>query len=219
MYGIDYQVRDICVEHRRSLLTLLKLQFHSFEPCYVKVPPNAVRPPSQGKMIPSSSGSSPFGVFSLLSKDKADLETLFFAPTEGTPPLHPDLQMEIYHDREELDLICAGKVSQIILQEIKPDVDDAILRQDSLMQSTSYFQLFAMAVLTLPLRHKCQGKFSIDAGTVEISIKLYRIDVNKVHRQTFVSAFPTTNHVDPAAHHCNSSTCKVCNPYQSNMFG
>ncbi len=39
MFAIDYKVIRLDVQHRRSLLTLLKLEYDTFEPCYVKIPP------------------------------------------------------------------------------------------------------------------------------------------------------------------------------------
>jgi hypothetical protein len=191
MFGIDYKITKLEIEHRRALLTLLKLEYGLFEPCYLKIPtlpplPNkhaGNRNPSGASYFPSSSAIQshpdslhrkssppPFGIFSMIEDPQFNSsETL-----EGQ-----QLKLEIYDDRDTLQLICYGQTSLKDDNWIHPKVRDAIYRNDSLVQCSNYMYLQALHTARVDLFHVSKGDFPLAAGYIEITIRIYSIDVSR----------------------------------------
>jgi hypothetical protein len=181
MLALDYKIDAIDIEHRRSLLTLLKLEFGSFEPAYVKVPQLsrlAGQKPNTQNADESIKPFVPFGMLVLLHSDQravSDVET--FAEVNS-------IKIEIYHDREEMDLICAGQRLDLATFTSEPYFSciktqpELSCRDDPLVKSAeSFIKLLAVRTLTVPMFHKAQGRFQIHAGDISLTIRLYEFDV------------------------------------------
>lgn len=186
MFAIDYKVIRLDVEHRRSLLTLLKLEYDIFEPCYVKIPPfNRMFGSSHGLhcdkvvgetvLLKSLQLDNPFGIFSIVRESQLKLSNSKRENCAGSQIL----KIEIYHDRESLELICYGKISLFNCEDITSDLSekDDDYRNDILVQSTTFLQLQSIQKVTVPLFHVSKGDFHLPAGSIQIAIRLYRIDV------------------------------------------
>ena len=172
---IDFQINQIDVQHRRSLLTLLKIEFGKFEPVYTKI----------------SGDKNTYGIFNMFESPNEDELS-----DNHTSILSDNLVIEIYCDRVELDLICAGSVSDIAFSSIDHTNQD--YKFDNNMNSIPYLKLNALCKsVKVPLFHKNQGKFVLNAGHIDITIKLYTINIEKV-----VRSIPSYDNL----------YCKLCSP-------
>jgi len=103
------------------------------------------------------------------------------------------IAVEIYYDNGELDLICAGNFNNLLLEKVTEETKTNIAECMVLK-----YQSIQMEI---PLFHKTQGKFVIEAGYVYITMKVFLIEVEKFQEKHKAEKI--------------EYVCELCNPMEN----
>lgn len=171
MLAVDVKVHIIHARHRVSLFRLLKVELGEIEPCFLKIP--GVAEETKAKPRPHDvHGVSEFGSMMLVADNGEYLSKW---------QDNVAIRVEIYNDRGPLDLICAGQLNTTLApapigyHSRDPDEIRCLWLQRT--ASSSRF--------TIPIMHHAQGKFQISAGSLEMSVTVYRVNINALDNYDF----------------------------------
>jgi hypothetical protein len=163
MLALDFEVQCIHARHRVSLFSLLKVNLEGFESSFVRIAEvndlsNIDRHNIQN-LLPRR---KPFGFLTLLEESNIDR---FVGNEYG-------FHLEVFHDSENLNLICGGSstVKFLPLKKIPTEI--------KLNRIRSHFMHLVGSTSTvgIPIFHFTQGKFQIEAGIIYVCINIYNID-------------------------------------------
>ncbi len=142
MKGINFHIHGITMPHRKSSISLLKIDYDDYQSMYSKVNPKfihllpSVRKKGLSTSIPDemedksfrekicNEDCEEFGIFNLIEDDSKDKDFSFPSPF-SSPSSHLSLPshtitVELYSDHNELELVCAGKIQIQHFHKIDP---------------------------------------------------------------------------------------------------
>jgi hypothetical protein len=156
-FAVNYHISQLEVNHRRSLLGLVKISVGNCAYSYRKVPV----------------GKVDFGLLSLFSLEGCQgLENI----------MKGELQIEFYSEKSGLELICAGKVPIAPFQRITSDISHRKQDHGKILVLES-----STEELVIPLYHKTGETFSIVAGQVNVIARLLRVQRSNLNLATPLS--------------------------------
>lgn len=173
MFAIDFHIHEIKARHRVSLFSLIKLGFGDLEPCFSKI--ITVR----DALDPTTRQGQPFGFVALIRADIFETMNKSFDKVV--------LKAEVYHNREELALICSGHTEVSLSQPVR-----LRSRLSAGLSSQKFINIATSGEISIPMFHKAQNKSQISAGHINMSVDIYEINLKVIINPSLA---PVSSHI------------------------